>query len=98
MAAPTRPRMRKACAQAAEHYRREHAGSAATVDVQVMVDRVPHLTPGVSEGANWYKVGSLLVEPPGNLLYIYLNADSGAVKLEQALEDVVSNHEHDHPA
>ena len=90
MAAPTRPRMRKACAQAAEHYRREHIDPAgAPVEIQVMVDRVPQFTPGVGEGANWYKVGSLLVEPAGAMLYVYLSADSGAVKLEQVLEDVV---------
>lgn len=90
MAAPTRHHMRKACAQAAEHYRREHiAPGAAVVDVQIMVDTVPQLTPGVGNGANWYKVGSLLVEPAGDMLYVYLSADSGAVKLEQSLEDVV---------
>jgi hypothetical protein len=92
MAAPTRPRMRKACSQAADHYRREHIDAgAATVDVQVMVDRVPQFTPGIADGANWYKVGSLLVEPAGDMLYIYLSADSGAVKLEQVPEDVVPN-------
>jgi uncharacterized membrane protein YebE (DUF533 family) len=92
MAAPTLPRMRRACAHAAEHYRREHmANDELNLRIQVTVDRVPHLAPEVGEDTDWYKVGSLFVEPLSRMLHVYLDSSSGAVKLEQPLEDVVSN-------
>jgi hypothetical protein len=81
--------MRKACAQAASHYRREHAESdQPDIHIQVTVGSVPHLAPGVGDNTDWYEVGTLLIDPPGDLLRVYLDADSGGVKLEQALEDV----------
>ncbi len=84
--------MKEACTQAAEHYRREHLEhDQAGTRISITVDRVPHLAPAVGETPDWYKVGSLLVEPDHLMLNVYLDAATDAVKLEQALEDVVPN-------
>lgn len=88
---PGQKRMKAACTEAAEHYRRTHMESdEADVQVQVMVDRVPHLAPEFGQGTDWYKVGSLFVEPLDRMLHVYLEASTGAVKLEQPPEDVVA--------
>jgi uncharacterized membrane protein YebE (DUF533 family) len=94
MTAPRRRRMKEACTQAAEHYRREHLEhDQAETRISITVDRVPHLAPAVGDTPDWYKVGSLLVEPDHLMLNVYLDSSSDAVKLEQALEDVVPNDE-----
>jgi uncharacterized membrane protein YebE (DUF533 family) len=62
--------------------------SQAQDRIQVTVDPVPHLAPEVGETTDWYKVGSLFVEPLSRMLHVYLDSRTGAVKLEQDLEDV----------
>ena len=89
--APGQKRMKAACVEAADHYRRSHMESDEPhVQVQVMVDPVPHLAPEFGQGTDWYKVGSLFVEPLDRMLHVYLEASTGAVKLEQPPEDVIS--------
>jgi hypothetical protein len=86
--------MKQACTEAAEHYRREHLeGDRAGSTISITVDEVPHLAPAVGDTPDWYRVGSLLVEPDHLMLDVYLDAATDAVKLEQALEDVIPSDE-----
>jgi len=89
MIAPTQAAMSRAWIAAAVHYRRQYMASPEDGGViEITVNRVPHLGPGVGRSMDWYKIGSLFVEPLYRLLDVYANATTGAVKLDQTIEDV----------
>jgi hypothetical protein len=87
MAAPSQHQMRAACARAAAHVQRTHQGGDA-VRVEMTVAPVPQLAPEIGNRSDWYKVGSLYLDPQDRLLHVYLDPNADAVKLEQDLIDI----------